>query len=110
MDFLDLTRGQVVLIVLLTAAFNLIFSFWMIRIEQTSNPEVVLLYWGFPFDAIRIKNTRVLVYNYRQITIDECYWGGIIIDALIYMAFSIILVKLATLIRDEVEYRKYYKT
>lgn len=114
-DSLDLTMVEVVFIALLVGAFEFFFSFWMLRTEATSEPNVFISYWGFPFEAIKIKNIVVggtwvdvgEIVSVRQTY--EYLWQGIILNAVIYLLFSIIVVKLASWIRDEIKYRRYHK-
>jgi hypothetical protein len=110
---LSLTKGELVLTVGLVAALVFFLSL-MQRIEYTTDPSVFITYWGFPFEMIKVKNTVGtgmypdigLVVNVTRIY--EFLWDKIIINLLIYILFSIVVVKLANWIREEIEYRRYY--
>jgi hypothetical protein len=127
---------QLVLIAILVCALELPLSLWERRIESTSDPSVFVTHTGLPFESIRITNNvtyeqGVAWYSTRErskysgrFTVlgdphhqlpfsvkksSEYLWSGIILNTILLTVFSIITVKLATRIRDEIEYRRYYK-
>lgn len=95
-----MTSSEVVAILLLTGALGLFFSFLMMRTEFTGSSRVSFTYGGFPFEAIKIKIAKVGYHH--EVTIDEYFWNEIILNVILYMVFSIIIVKLATWILDEI--------
>ena len=115
-DSLYFTGSQVILIVLLVVAFEIFFSLWMLRTEDTSDPNVFISYLGFPFGGIKIKNVVHAgsfpdvgeIVSVRQYY--EYLWGGIIMNLISYIVFSVIIIRLTTWIRDEIEYHRYYKS
>ena len=113
---LRFTKGQVVLIVLLVGTFELFFGLWTLRTENTSDPNVFFNYLGFPFKAIKIKNivrTGIFPDVGKIVTVKQYYqylWDKITMNLISYAVFSIVVVKLATSIRDEIEYRRHYKS
>lgn len=106
--------------------------------ELTSDSSVIVTYTGLPFEAIKITDNITSEeglewygakerskysgrgntvfndpHNQRAFTVtrtSEYLWNGIILNTILFIVFSIILVKLSTWIRDEIEYRGYYKT
>ena len=127
---------QVVLTAILVCALELPLSLAERRIESTSDPSVFLTYAGLPFESIKITNNVtfeevIAWYSARErskysgrFTIlgdphhqnpfsvkksSEYLWSGITLNTILLILFSIITVKLATWIRDEIEYRRYYK-
>lgn len=112
-DYLDFTRGQVVLITVAVGVLEFLLNLWVLRVEYTSDPNVFIAYWGFPFEAIKVKH---VVYTgvYPDVGVVilmkrfyELLWGGIIVNLLIYVASITVLVKSAIWIRDEMEFRRY---
>lgn len=112
---LNLTRWQLVSIAVLVAILEFFLSLWTLRTESTPDPSVSVAYWGFPFEAIKVTKTvftgvhpdigRVLYVTQTF----EYIWGGIIVNIIVYIVFSVIVVKLVAWILDEIEYRRYYK-
>jgi hypothetical protein len=132
---LYLTKKQIVLIALLVCILELPLSLWERRIESTSDPSVFVTYQGLPFEAIKIKSTIDLERGprYDPDTVQrgewwknmyapgwlsalivsqahEYLWSGISLNTMLFIFFSTIIVKLATWIRDEIEYRRHYKS
>jgi len=110
-DYLSLTWTQLAVIAGLVVALEIILSLWT-KIEYTSDPTVFIEYVGFPFTAIKVTNT-VSTGVYPDLgtlvsigRVYEYLWGGIIMNLIIYIVFSTVVVKLATRIRDEIEYRR----
>jgi len=114
-DHLSLTWSQLVVIAGLVFASEVILSLWT-KVEYTSDPKVFIEYLGFPFEAVKVTNTVATgvypdVGTLVNITrIYEYLWGGIIMNLIIYIAFSTVIVKLTTWIYDEIEYRRYYRS
>lgn len=112
-DYLDFTRGQVVLIIIIVCVLEFVLNLWVLRTEYTDDPDVFIAYWGFPFEAIKVKHmvfagmypdVGVVIYMKRFY---EFLWAGIIVNLLIYVASSVILLKSINWIRDEIEFRRY---
>jgi len=107
--------------------------------ELTSDSSVIVTYTGLPFEAIKITDNITSEeglewygakerskysgrgntvfppdpHNQRAFTVTrtaEYLWNGIALNTMLFIVFSIILVKLSTWIRDEIEYRRYCKT
>ena len=98
-NYLRLTIGQLVLIVLLAAALGLLLSFLTMRTEFTANSRVMFTHGGFPLEAIKLRIAKVGYYY--EVAIEEYFWNEIVLNVIIYMVSSIIIVKLAIWIRDE---------
>lgn len=113
---LNLTRWQLVSIAVLVVTLEFFLSLWTLRTESTPDSSVFVDYWGFPFEAIKVtKAVSTGIYpdvgQVLHITQTfEYLWGGMIMNLIVYVVFSVIVVKLATWIRDEIEYRRYYKS
>ena len=113
---LSLTRTELFLVTIVVAALELFLNLWILRTEYTPEPDVFITYWGFQVEAIKLTNVVYtgiypdigLVINIRRFF--EFLWQGIAINLLIYVALSIFLVKVIIWARDEIEYRRCYKT
>jgi hypothetical protein len=112
-NYLDFTRGQWVLIIIVVVVLEFFLNLWVLRTENTDDPSVFIAYWGFPFEAIKVKH---IVYTgiYPDVGVVihmkrfyEFLWGGTIANLLIYLTLSVVLVKSVNWIRDELEYRLY---
>jgi len=112
-DYLDFTRGQVVLIIVAVAVLEFLLNLWVLRVEYTNDPNVFIAYWGFPFEAIKVKHIVFTgIYPDIGVVIQmnrfyEFLWGGIIVNLLIYIASVTVLLKSVIWIRDEMEFRRY---
>jgi len=106
--------------------------------EPTSDSSVIVTYTGLPFETMKIidnitseegvewygarerskysgRGVPVLNNPHHQpaFTVTrtaEYLWNGITLNTILFIVFSIILVKLSTWIRHEIGYRGYYKT
>jgi len=113
---LGLKRGELVVITCLVAVLEFFLNLWLQRVEYTSDPRVFMKYQGFPLEALKITNiVGTGIYPDLGVLVNvelfyEWLWGGVIINLIIYIVFSTFLVKLVTWTRDEIEYRRYYKT
>lgn len=112
-DYLNFTRGQVVFIIIAVGVLEFLLNMWVLRVEYTNDPNVFIAYWGFPFEAIKVKHI-VYTGTYPDIGVVihmkrffEYLWGGIIVNLLIYVALMVILTKSVYWIRDEIEFRRY---
>lgn len=112
---LDFTRGQIGLIVGLVCALEFLLNLWMLRVEYPADTGVYIQFMGLPFEAVKITSIVGTSGVYPNnvgffIHVNQYYdllWIGIITNLIIYIFLSAVLVKLATWIRDEMEYRRY---
>lgn len=118
-DSIYFTVPEGLAVVILVVAAIFFSSLWMQRTEDTAKPNVFITYWGFPLEAIKVNND-VAVSPGRPyadvgtiVVVQRTYeflWGGMIGNVIAYIVISIVTVKLASWIRSEIRFRRYYKS
>ena len=115
-----LSGPEIVGIVFLAVSFTFFSTIAYLSTEATESSKMAIVHCGFPFDSlVKILTFRNETYHPHMsikvipiiaiYTNTEIAWSGLAMNLMFYALLSTVVVRGITKIKEEIDYRRYYK-